>query len=361
VPSEAASAAGAAKRARPTPSGVLGLRVALNVFAWWALNVIFNLCNKICLNTWPHPWALATSYWAIGSLCMLPLYLPLPRGPRTSSGRRSWLAVRQLPRLSSKEVASLLPIVALLCIGHATSTLAPAYGTVAFANIIKTAEPLFTCVFSYLLYKRTFSAHTYGSLLLVVCGVALFSTSDVDYSVYTLVAGVTSNAAYAVYSIRAKRALEAIDHLSPRGMYAILTVGGCLALSPVAALFELTGAGASRLAKSTAPSMHGWRLAALLVFTGLMQYLSNEIAFCTLSIIHPVTYAVANTLKRSIVVAVSLLVFGNRLPPLGLAGAAMAIIGAFFYSLSMHAQHAAATPPSTPRRSDADAEAQEDC
>uniref|UniRef100_A0A7S3SEX0 Sugar phosphate transporter domain-containing protein n=2 Tax=Emiliania huxleyi TaxID=2903 RepID=A0A7S3SEX0_EMIHU len=144
-------------------------------------------------------------------------------------------------------------------------------------------------------------------------------------------------------------------------MYALLTVGGCLALSPVAALFELTGAGASRLAKSTAPPMHGWRLAALLVFTGLMQYLSNEIAFCTLSIIHPVTYAVANTLKRSIVVAVSLLVFGNRLPPLGLAGAAMAIIGAFFYSLSMHAQHAAATPPSTPRRSDADAEAQEDC
>ncbi len=41
-------------------------------------------------------------------------------------------------------------------------------------------------------------------------------------------------------------------------------------------------------------------LAALLVFTGLMQYLSNEIAFCTLSVIHPVTYAVANTLKRSI-------------------------------------------------------------
>jgi len=33
---------------------------------------------------------------------------------------------------------------------------------------------------------------------------------------------------------------------------------------------------------------------------------SNEIAFCTLSMIHPVTYAVANTLKRSIVVASSL-------------------------------------------------------
>jgi len=67
-----------------------------------------------------------------------------------------------------------------------------------------------------------------------------------------------------------------------------------------------------------------------------MQYLSNEIAFCTLSVIHPVTYAVTNTLKRSIVVAVSLLVFGSHLPPLGLVGAAMAITGAFAYSLSMY-------------------------
>ena len=72
---------------------------------------------------------------------------------------------------------------------------------------------------------------------------------------------------------------------------------------------EWSGAGASRLAASSAQLgsiRTGWRLAALLSFTGLVQYVSNEIAFCTLSMIHPVTYAVANTLKRSIVVASSL-------------------------------------------------------
>ena len=51
--------------------------------------------------------------------------------------------------------------------------------------------------------------------------------------------------------------------------------------------------------------------------------------------IHPVTYAVASTLKRSIVVGASLVFFRQRLPPLGAAGAAMAIIGALMYSLSM--------------------------
>jgi solute carrier family 35 protein E1 len=160
--------------------------------------------------------------------------------------------------------------------------------------------------------------------------------SDVDFSMYTLVAGTISNAAYAMYSIRAKHTLEALGRLSPRAMYALLTFGGCITLAPFALLFELTGTGASQMAASSGKRLSGWPLAGLLIFTGLMQYLSNEIAFCTLSVIHPVTYAVTNTLKRSIVVAVSLLVFGNRLPPLGMMGAAIAIAGAFAYSLSTH-------------------------
>ena len=51
--------------------------------------------------------------------------------------------------------------------------------------------------------------------------------------------------------------------------------------------------------------------------TGFMAYVSNEIAFTTLAIIHPVTYAVANTMKRAIVVAASLVFFRQRLPPTG--------------------------------------------
>jgi hypothetical protein len=68
---------------------------------------------------------------------------------------------------------------------------------------------------------------------------------------------------------------------------------------------------------------------------GLVQYLSNEVAFCTLSMIHPITYALANTFKRSIVVVASLIFFRQSLPPVGAAGAAMALLGALGYSLAM--------------------------
>ena len=129
-----------------------------------------------------------------------------------------------------------------------------------------------------------------------------------------------------------------LPEITPRQTYALLTALSCLTLAPVASVMEYLGAGASRLASAGgAPRRQGWALVRLLGFTGLTQYLSNEIAFCTLSMIHPVTYAVSNTLKRSIVVAASLLFFGQRLPRSGALGAAMAISGALLYSLSMMA------------------------
>jgi solute carrier family 35 protein E1 len=329
-----------AKEPKAPPPRSVGLRnagIAINLVLWWTLNVVFNLANKECLNSWPHPWALATLHLAVGSVCMLPLWLPLRRA-RDDEGRVVWKPVRQPPRLTGAEVRRLLPVAALLSTGHVTSTLAPAFGTVAFSNIVKTAEPLFTCFFSYVLYRRIFPAQVYISLLLVVAGVALVSTRDVNFSSFSLGAGMISNAAFALYAIRAKASMLSLPEITPRQTYALLTALSCLTLAPVASVMEYLGAGASRLASAgVAPRRQGWALVRLLGFTGLTQYLSNEIAFCTLSMIHPVTYAVSNTLKRSIVVAASLLFFGQRLPRSGALGAAMAISGALLYSLSMMA------------------------
>ena len=124
--------------------------------------------------------------------------------------------MRQPPRLTGAEVRRLLPVAALLSTGHVTSTLAPAFGTVAFSNIVKTAEPLFTCFFSYVLYRRIFPAQVYISLLLVLAGVALVSTRDVNFSSFSLGAGMISNAAFALYAIRAKARRARLAPRPPR-------------------------------------------------------------------------------------------------------------------------------------------------
>jgi len=57
--------------------------------------------------------------------------------------------------------------------------------------------------------------------------------------------------------------------------------------------------------------------------------------------IHPVTYALANTFKRSVVVGVSLLVFKQRLTTQAGIGAALALVGALSYSLAITQQQVA--------------------
>jgi len=128
-----------------------------------------------------------------------------------------------------------------------------------------------------------------------------------------------------------------------------LTIMSCLMLTPIATVMEWLGAGASKLAAAELkPACTGRRLVGLLIVTGLLQYTSNEIALHTLSMVHPITYAIANTFKRSIVVGASLLFFGQRLPPSGAMGAAMSVLGALGYSLAIQQPQPEPRPASRP-------------
>ena len=64
------------------------------------------------------------------------------------------------------------------------------------------------------------------------------------------------------------------------------------------------------------------------------RWFFSEVAFYCLNAIHPVTHAVANTVKRVFLIGVSILVFGHKLTPLGSIGSAVAIGGVLLYSLA---------------------------
>lgn len=66
----------------------------------------------------------------------------------------------------------------------------------------------------------------------------------------------------------------------------------------------------------------------------LLERFFSEVAFYCLDAIHPVTHAVANTVKRVFLIGVSILVFGHKLTPLGSIGSAVAIGGVLLYSLA---------------------------
>lgn len=75
-----------------------------------------------------------------------------------------------------------------------------------------------------------------------------------------------------------------------------------------------------------------YRVIALLFADGVLNWLQNIIAFSVLSLVTPLTYAVASASKRIFVIAASLLVLGNPVTWLNCCGMTLAIIGVLCYN-----------------------------
>ena len=60
----------------------------------------------------------------------------------------------------------------------------------------------------------------------------------------------------------------------------------------------------------------------------------QQVAFITLNKVAPVTHSIANTIKRVCIILATVLVFGNKLTPIGAAGSAIAVAGTFLYSVA---------------------------
>ena len=58
--------------------------------------------------------------------------------------------------------------------------------------------------------------------------------------------------------------------------------------------------------------------------------------------VHPVTHAVANTIKRVVILLACLIVFRNPMTPLCATGSAIAIGGSYVYSMTKQSERAKA-------------------
>lgn len=228
-----------------------------------------------------------------------------------------------------------MSVVAIwLALGHLMSTVAPAYGTVAFTNVVKTLEPLFTCVFSAVLLDQVFPAPVYLSLVPVVMGVAIASANEVSFSTISLVSGLLSNVCFALRAISAKQLMckHVGKNMDAQNLYGVLTIVALIAILPLAILVEGRSVVTGTLA--TIGEVGFPRFVRMLLLAGISHYTYNECAFVALSSIHPVTHAVVNTIKRVAVIAVSVIHFRHPLTPAGALGSTIAILGVMLYSIT---------------------------
>ena len=282
------------------------LKTPLAFLGWYAMSIVYSLLNKEVLEVWKFPCTSAAVQLLVGSLWIGLMWTPLPTlGLRPTSRLKRLAPLRAPPRLTGEQLREVGRVAVWLALGHVLSTVAPAYGTVAFTNVVKTLEPLFTCLFSAVLLRQIFSARVYLSLLPVIGGVAVASASEISFSSVSLLSGLLSNVCFALRAISAKRLMSQPvgENMHAQNLYAVLTMLALVAILPLALAIE-----GPRLLQGTADTIAAVgaaKFGRMLLLCGLSHYLYNECAFVALSSIHPVSHAVANTIKRIAVIVVS--------------------------------------------------------
>ena len=287
------------------------------LFLWFSLNIGYNITLKKCTNAFPMPWTLCLTSLAVG----LPMCTFL------------WATgLRKAPKIDMDGWKTLAPIGALHALGHAGAVISIGAGAVSFAHTVKAAEPVFTCVLSYLVMGTVFKWQVYASLTPIMVGVAISSLKELSFTMTSLYGALLSNVAFAGRAVlsKATMAKPVGEHMTPANLYGVLTFLAFAMTLPVTLFYEGATMGT---AWATATSKVGaaW-LTRQIVLNGAYFYAYNEIAFKTLNKVSPVTHSICNTVKRTAIILATVLVFGNVLTPMGALGSTIAILGTFVYS-----------------------------
>ncbi|WOG95635.1 hypothetical protein DCAR_0414961 [Daucus carota subsp. sativus] len=291
------------------------LKLALVFGFWYFQNIVFNIYNKKVLNVFPFPWLLASFQLFCGSIFMMILW-----------GTK----IQSCPKISKSFIVALLGPALFHTIGHISACVSFSKVAVSFTHVIKSAEPVFTVVFSSIL-GDTYPLPVWLSILPIVFGCSLAAVTEVSFNLGGLWGAMISNVGFVLRNIYSKRSLQDFKEVDGLNLYGWITIISMCYLFPVAIFVEgsqwIGGYHKAIEAVGKPSTLYLW-----VMVSGLFYHLYNQSSYQALDDISPLTFSVGNTMKRVVVIIATVLVFRNPVRPLNALGSAIAIFGTFLYS-----------------------------
>ncbi|XP_077531937.1 solute carrier family 35 member E2A-like isoform X2 [Haemaphysalis longicornis] len=206
------------------------------------------------------------------------------------------------------------------------------YVPVSFAETVKSSAPVFTVVISWLVLGETTTWLVNMSLFPVMGGLALCSANELSFNLPGFLASLCTNLSECFQNVFSKRLLtDEKVKLLPVELQCYTSLSSVFILVPtMVALVDFPKVWAT----ST------WTTLGTLLLGGLSFHCQSFTEYILLGYISPVTHSVANTVKRALMIWLSVLVFGNQVTFLSGLGTLVVIGGVFLYN---HARNVAAS------------------
>jgi len=310
-----------AKARRNAQKGWLSVAATTLYFAlWYLLSIGHSVSTKRVTNALALPWCVASAQIIVGAVFACALWAT---GARSAPSAEPWSLLR-----------AMAPIGAFHAVGHISGIVGTASGSVSFAQVVKSAGPIYACLLSTIVLKQSVSLRVWLSLVPILGGVALATTSEIAFAWAALIGALVSDISLALRNVYSKVSMQKPqgDNMSAANTFALTTCLAALVCLPLAAAAE--GSVALAAWRAAAPTRaEGVALAGQIVLTGLYFYGYSEVAMKALKNVHPVTHAIGNTMRRVVIMLICIAVFRTPVSLAGAVGSAVAIGGSYVYAM----------------------------
>jgi len=310
----------------PTALGKLWQTVKLPVFVglWYFFNVQYNIQNKMLLKVFSATWAVSWFQLCAG----IPIALLM------------WgTGLVRKPSVTGSDLTKLAPVGAAFALGQVATVASLGAVAVSFTHVVKALEPAVNAIASAFILGQVFHPMVYLSLLPVFAGVALASSSELSFTMFGFACAMLSNFAFVARNVFATKLGSVGDMGEDKttrktNQLAVLTFVATAVLFPIA-LFLPGGLLAAPAAwKVALTKVSLGKLLYMSIMSGVTFFMYQMSSFWVLSCVQPITHSVLNTLKRIVIIVVSIVVFQNPVTRQGAIGTATAIGGVLLYSLT---------------------------
>ncbi|CAF2612439.1 unnamed protein product [Rotaria sp. Silwood2] len=198
------------------------------------------------------------------------------------------------------------------------------YIAVSFVATIKSSSPLFTVIISRIMLGEKTSYWTKFSMIPITIGLCLCSSFELSFNLFGFLCALGTNIFDCLQNVYSKILISGEHYrYSAVELQFWTSLLACIFQLPLL-VYYVDVPLALKLTSKT--------LAFLYIFNGLLYHIQSVAAFAIMAYISPITHSVANTIKRALLIWLSIIIFHNPVTFLSGAGTFIVIFGVIIYN-----------------------------